>query len=110
MLRFTLALLGIAASLAVSPARGADKATGTVVAMRLPCDHFLVATKNGFDVLERYHGRMPKRGDVLIGPYENTTGIHTIVDRTAHFSVRVFVEVQLYYPDEAVQALNEKCD
>jgi hypothetical protein len=64
----------------ISPVRGmgaSSAITGIVALRKAHCDHFIVATGMGYDLLEWYGGNDPSEGDELVGKFEEY-GFHDI--------------------------------
>jgi hypothetical protein len=87
---------------------GSNQQGGSVIATRSGCDYFIVATSRGYDLLEWFGGWPPDRDDELVGTFEQY-GFHSIYDRTASQSIRVWVEDYWLDEDDAYEKLNEHC-
>ena len=72
------------------------------------CDYYIVATKNGFAILEWYGGHDPSEGDVIVGDYESY-GMKTIFNVTADAETRVWVEDYMLSKDSVIRQYNELC-
>ena len=88
----------------------AERAARGVITRRVSgCDHFVVATKSDYDLLEWYGGHDPDKGNVLIGNYESY-GFHDIYDDTADRTLRVWTEDYSLSKEDALEKLLEHCE
>jgi hypothetical protein len=87
---------------------GLREPVGTVSVTRSSCDYFIVNAAGGYALLEWYGGLTPSEGDIVAGSFE-TYGFHTIYDKTADQSTRVWVEDYWLGSSDAFDQLNEKC-
>jgi hypothetical protein len=85
-----------------------DQPIGVVTVTRSGCDYFIVDASTGYAVLEWYGGWEPSRGDVIKGTFQDY-GFHSIYDKTADASTRVYVEDYWLDRDEAYDKLNDEC-
>ena len=72
------------------------------------CSYYIVATKNGYAILEWYGGHDPREGDVIVADYESY-GMKTIFNVTAERETRAWVEDYMLSKDSVIRQYNELC-
>lgn len=87
----------------------ASAAKGVVAYYKSGCDYYIVATDQGYALLEWYGGNDPSKGDVLVGGYESY-GMKEIYNLTAEAETRVWVEDYMLSKEDALEQYFEQCD
>lgn len=87
----------------------ADAAKGVVLFYKSGCDYYIVATDNGYALLEWYGGNDPSEGDILLGAYESY-GMKHVYNLSADSETQVWVEDYWLNEGRVVEKYYDKCN